>query len=168
MIWWKRYLFIVLLPSVSSVSVLPASPNLGNWRKVHASYRLASVHWCYNLKTNRYKQLILYQHLSIWLNRYSSSENGCVLGKLNYKSIFTKRTHTSSFWCLRRFLLISRFIAIVILFFSTSSSHWAKQHSTGLEESNQERLFGLGPVPPNDSSRFYVDASSFKKKTAGK
>lgn len=81
-----------------------------------------------------------------------------VASKLHYKSV-----HTSSFWCLRWFLLVSRFITIVVLFLPTSSSDRAKQHPTGLEESNQERLFGLGPVPPNDSSRFYVDTAAFDK-----
>lgn len=75
--------------------------------------------------------------------------------------------HTSRFrypWWL---LLIGRFIAIVVLFLPTSSSYWAEQYPTGLKEGNDEWLFGLRPVSPDDSSRFYVNTSPciYKKKT---
>lgn len=81
--------------------------------------------------------------------------------KIQHLNYIIKSALTSSFWCPRWFLLIRRFTAIVVLFFPTSSSDWAKQHSAGLEESNKEWLFGLRPIPPNDSSRFYVDTPTF-------
>lgn len=75
---------------------------------------------------------------------------------------------TSGFRCPRWFLLTGWFIAIVVLLLPPSSSDRAKQHPAGLEESNQERLFGLRPIPPNDSSRLYVDTSSFQKREVNK
>lgn len=85
-----------------------------------------------------------------------------------YKIAPDYQNHTSSFWCPGRFLLISGFTAVVILFLPTGCPHRAKQHAAGLEEGHQERLFGLRPVPPDDSSRFYVDASSFQKHKVNK
>lgn len=69
---------------------------------------------------------------------------------------------TARFWSSRCLLLISRLVAAVVLLLATSGSDGAKQHPAGLEEGNQKRLFGLRPVPADQSSRFYAQASSLK------
>lgn len=85
----KNVLFIVLLPFVSVIwnnFVLPASPNLENWHKVHASCRPASVHLCCNLK----KRLLII-----------TESNGCrrvrtAVAKMSIKLMnkYTRQTHT--------------------------------------------------------------------------
>lgn len=59
--------------------------------------------------------------------------------------------------------MIGRLVAIVVLLLPAGRSDGAEQHPAGLEEGDQEGLFGLRPGPPNDSRRLSIDATSFKE-----
>lgn len=63
--------------------------------------------------------------------------------------------------------MIGRLVAIVVLLLAAGCSDGAEQHPAGLEEGDQKRLFGLRPVPPDDSCRLRINATSFFEKTRG-
>lgn len=73
---FKAASLIVLLPCEGFVQgkwdhfILPANPNPESWRRVRASYRLASVHWCYNLKMEiiDYDQKRMLLYISLFTN----------------------------------------------------------------------------------------------------